>query len=335
MSKNQNNKIAIIGSGALSTALGKVLFDSGEKNIIIYGVDKGELESLAIGKNTKYFPETVNLPHFKTTSNISEALDGATHVVLAVPSKLMNIVFENVLNNLNSNVLIINGSKGFYPGLGTSLHEGLMITSKNNQFVRGVVSLIGPSHAEEIVLALPTIVASVDYNKELCEEVQMLFNNDYFKVYVQTDVKGAEVGAAYKNVLAIASGISWGLGYGVNTEAALLTRGLAEMLRFNKAMGGQVETIIGLTGIGDLIVTATSDLSRNFTFGKEFAKNGRVALETNKTVEGLVALDYINSIGKEKGLELPIVYYLYELIHNPDKKDDIIKKLWSRSLKQE
>lgn len=324
------NKITIIGSGAMATATSKVIFDSGYENITIYGIDKGELSDLEKGINTNYFPKSIQLPNFHVEENIKHALENAEYVILAVPSKFMDKVLEQVLDNLNSKVIIINISKGFYPGTHMSIHRGIKSITKNHSLVRGVVSLIGPSHAEEIVQSMPTIVAVVDTDKKILKETQKLFNNDYFKTYMQTEVKGAEVGASYKNVLAIASGIASGLGYGINTMAAILTRGIAEMLRFNKAMKGKDKTIMGLTGIGDLIVTATSDLSRNYTFGKTIGLKGIDAVDETKTVEGLTALKVIYEIGKEKNIYLPIVNSLNDIIFNKGKVQEVITILWNK-----
>lgn len=332
-----NNKIAIIGSGAMATAVAKVLTDTSKvnPNIVIYGVNEEELKELSNGMNSKYFPNSIKLPKFTTSTSMSETVKDAKYVILAVPSKTMDIVIAEVLGSINSEALFINVAKGFFPRTKLSIHEGIVEVTKHNEFVRGVVSLIGPSHAEEIVMQVPTAVAAVSKHNDLNEEVQKLFSNSYFKVYSQRDVKGAMAGAAYKNVLAIASGMVSGLGFGINTTAALLTRGLNEMSHFNKSQGGKKETIMGLTGIGDLIVTATSDLSRNFTFGKEFVKNNKVALEKNSTVEGLVAIDYIYEIAKEEKLELPIVSFLHGVIHGKKKVEDFKTELWDRKLKEE
>ncbi len=330
------NKIAIIGSGALGTALAKVLVDAGSTNIMIYGIDEDEIAELSKGFNTKYFPNSIDFPKFNASTNIEEVLMDASFVVIAVPSVAMPVVFPQIVGTLNSEVLIVNGSKGFYPGTQQSLHEKMEELSKGHEFVRGVVSLIGPSHAEEIVLEMPTTISSVNKKYELCREVQELFSNEYFRIYTQTDVKGAEVGAAYKNVLAIASGMVDGLGFGINTVAALLTRGMAEMARFNKAMKGKKETIMGLTGLGDLIVTATSNLSRNYTFGKNMAIQGKKkALSSKATIEGLAALDVIYQIGKDKELELPIVNFLYQVVHGNLEPKDFIRNFWGRDLKAE
>ncbi|CAM9104648.1 NAD(P)H-dependent glycerol-3-phosphate dehydrogenase [Mycoplasma marinum] len=329
------NKITIIGSGALGTALAKVLFDSGHENIFVYGIDNQELNELKNGKNTKYFPETIDLPNFNVESDIKKALDGASYVITATPSFTMASVVESIQENMNSEFLLINGSKGFFPGTSKSLHEGMKEATRNNPKIRGVVSLIGPSHAEEIVKQAPTTICAVDNDRNLASEVQNIFRNDYFRVYVQTDVKGAEAGAAYKNILAIAAGIAVESGLNINTLAGLLTRGLNEMLTFAKTIGGKEKTIIGLTGVGDLIVTAMSDLSRNRQFGREFFKNGKKALETKKTVEGLTALKHVYKIGREMKIELPIVNALYSVIFGEEKPEDLKKYLWKRSLTNE
>ncbi len=331
-----NKKITIIGSGALGTSLAKVLVDAGHKNVVVYGIDAAELKDLENGYNTKYFPKTTKLPKLKTESNLKDALADASYVVTAVPSFTMKKVIEDIQENMNSQFLLINGSKGFFPGSTLSLHEGMTLATKGNDNVRGVVSLIGPSHAEEIVKEAPTTICAVDFNEEAAKEVQELFRTNYFRVYVQTDVKGAEVGAAYKNVLAIAAGIIVEEGMGINTLAGLLTRGLNEMLVFAKTVGGKEKTVIGLTGVGDLIVTAMSDHSRNRQFGRSFVREGsEKALSTNKTVEGLVALKNIYEIGKAENLELPIVYSLYSIIYEGEKLDDLQKEFWNRDLKPE
>lgn len=330
------NKITIIGTGTFATALAKILYDGGHKNLLLYGIDSQELEELQKGKNSKYFGPETNLPHFKTTNNLEKALENSTYVVLAVPSKAIKNVFENLLSKLKNKVLIVNGIKGSIPNSENTLHQDLITMVQNNPNVRGVVSLLGPGHAEEIVKEKYTAVAIISKEKALCKEVQKLFNNRYFRTYIQVDIMGAEVGAIYKNVLAIASGMCAGRDYGVNTMAALLTRGVSEMQKFNQAMGGKKETIYGLTGFGDLIVTATSDLSRNYQFGYELAKKGaKTALTTPRTVEGLSGLNFVIKTAKQKKLDLPIAQVLYKVIYQGVTIDQGMKELWERELKAE
>ncbi|MCR8613312.1 MAG: NAD(P)H-dependent glycerol-3-phosphate dehydrogenase [Mycoplasma sp.] len=330
------NKVSIIGTGAMATAVGKVIYDSGFKNIQFYGIDEKEISDLKNGKNTKYFSEEINLPSFEVSTDLNEVLHETNYIILVVPSKVMNIVMKNILNDLKSDVVIINASKGFYPETNFSLHEGILNATKNNKYVKNIVSLIGPSHAEQIVIEMPTTVALVSEDEEVIKNIQKLFNNNYFRTYLQTDVKGAEVGAAYKNALAIASGIVSGLGYGINTTAALLTRGISEMSIFNDFIGGEQKTLMGLTGLGDLIVTAMSPLSRNFSFGKELAKFGvDNAFNTDKTVEGIESVKYIAKISRTSNIDLPIINFLYDVIFEKRDIKKLLKELWNRDLKSE
>ncbi|WP_041363130.1 NAD(P)H-dependent glycerol-3-phosphate dehydrogenase [[Mycoplasma] mobile] len=332
---NKTNKISIIGSGAMATAMAKVLYDSGNTNIFIYGIDEKELEDLKIGKNAKYFSTDIKLPSFNTTKDLKIALDKTDYIVLAIPSIFIQATFLEILKLLNSKVLVISVSKGFYPNSFLSIHEGLSKDSKSNEFVRGVVTVTGPSFAEEIIKEQLTTICAVDSNIKNAQEVQKLFSNKYFKLYVQSDVIGAEVGASFKNVLAIFSGIANQQGYGINTLASILSRGLKEMKLYNDKVGGKLSTLLGLTGVGDLILTATSPLSRNFSFGKEFVINKSKALETVKTVEGLKALENIYRSNKKYGLDLPIISSLYELIFENISLEEFKEKIWNRTLKSE
>ncbi|MGL5308623.1 MAG: NAD(P)H-dependent glycerol-3-phosphate dehydrogenase, partial [Metamycoplasmataceae bacterium] len=277
---NINNKIAIIGSGALGTAFSNILQDSNYKNIIIYGIDDKELSELKIGKNSKYFSNNEIIYPTRTTNNLKEALDSAKYIVLALPSIVIPNILKDIKDNINSEVLIISGSKGFYPGTDFGLHQGIEREIKNISNIRGIVSILGPSYAEEMLKKGFTTVASVSNSLALCEEVQQLFSNSYFKIYTQTDVIGAEAGGIYKNILAIASGMLTEYGFKINTTAAFITRGIHELSIFNKYLGGKPDTIIGLTGLGDLILTSMSDLSRNYTFGREFVRNKEKAFSS-------------------------------------------------------
>ncbi|MBN0919261.1 NAD(P)H-dependent glycerol-3-phosphate dehydrogenase [[Mycoplasma] gypis] len=330
-----NNKITVIGSGSMGTACAKVLHNNGH-NVVVYGIDDNELNDLKNGKNLKYFPETTKLPKFNVSNNLKEALDKTDYVLLAVPSKFMDKVFEDVLANVNSNIIFINVAKGFYPGTIVPLHSAIKEKTKDNPNVLGVVSLIGPSHAEEIVKDSITVVDAVDSDINKAKKVQELFSNSNFRVYTQTDEIGAEIGSIYKNVLAIASGILYGKNYGINTRAALITRGLVEMRKYAEYNHGKLETLFGLTGIGDLIVTAFSEFSRNFSFGTLYAKEGKKALETKMTVEGLTALKTIHeNIIVKNIMELPITEGLYKVIYEDYDIDKMLKLLITRDLKSE
>lgn len=255
---------------------------------------------------------------------------------MAVPSTVVDIVYPQVLANITSEVIIVNGIKGFYPDTEKIIHSGLVEHSKGNKFIKGVVTLTGPSHAEEIVKEYITAVVAVSKNKVNNTLVQDLFTNKYFRVYSQTDIVGAEIGSIYKNILAIASGATYALGYGINTHALILTRGMVEMSKMIKAYKGKLTTAYGLTGLGDLIVTAGSKLSRNYMFGQDIVKNGiKKALESKVTIEGLNALKTMYSKSLEKKLDLPILESIYSVVFEKSDIKKEILKLLSRPQKTE
>ncbi|MGL4343250.1 MAG: NAD(P)H-dependent glycerol-3-phosphate dehydrogenase [Metamycoplasmataceae bacterium] len=328
-------KILIIGSGALGTAFSNILFDAGQKNILIYGIDEKELQELQEGHNTKYFSKDSLIHKVNTTNNLEKAIANVSYIVLALPSIVIPEIIKKINKFLDNDAIIISGSKGFWPNSEKPLHTGMVDALKNNENVRGVVSILGPSYAEEMVNRSFTIVSAVSSSDDLCQEVQKLFSNNYFRVYRQTDVTGSEVGAIYKNILAIGAGILTQSGFKINTIAAFITRGIHEMSVFNDYLGGSISTIMGLTGLGDLILTSMSDLSRNRTFGKNFVLDRQKALSSNTTLEGLHALKIVEKIRKEKGINLPIVECLYQIIYNDKDITKSIPYLWDRELKAE
>ena len=204
--------------------------------------------------------------------------------------------------------------------------------------IRGVVSLMGPSFAKEVANHQRTAVCAVGHNQKCNEEVQHLFSNDYFRVYTQDDVIGAEIGAGMKNIIAIASGILSGLGYENNSRAALITRGLAEITRFGLAKGAKEKTFLGLTGIGDLFLTCSSPMSRNFSAGVEIgeADSGENFLKNNKTtVEGIEACRLVHQEAKRIGVSVPITDAIYAILFHRLRPSAVVSLLMNRALKAE
>ena len=307
-------KITVIGSGALGTALANILIDSGQTNVVVYGIDQQELQDLEKGMNTKYFQD-YRFHKMKTSNDLNDALSDAHYVVLAIPSIVIDDILEAIIKKSPQGTLIINGCKGFYPKTQKPLHSGIEAKIKKIPNIRGVVSILGPSFASEMIKKSLTTIVAVSSNDEQLQEVQKMFYTSYFKLYAQKDIIGAEVGGIYKNVLAIGAGMLVESGYKINTLASYLTRGLSEMSRFNQFMGGKEKTIFGLTGLGDLILTATDNNSRNFSFGREFIRNGKGKTE-NITLEGLTALNVVEEIRKKNHLNLPIARSIYNIIFN-------------------
>ena len=331
-------KCTIIGSGTWGTALGQVLADNGN-DVIIYGIDEKEIYDISHNhQNSKYFSNEVILPNnIKATSSLSEALEEVEVIVIAVPSISYRIVLNNIKDLLNKKVHIVSVAKGFDPLTLKRMSEVVREVIPSSLRYE-VVSLLGPGHAEEVILRLLTCITSTCVDEEEAKFIQQVFANNYFRVYAQTDEVGAEYGAAIKNAIAIASGITQGIGLGDNATAALVTRGLVEMIRLGTLCGGKKETFIGLTGIGDLLVTCNSKHSRNYQAGLQIGKDNSAELflkNNTKTVEGIRTAKILYELSKEKNIEMPIVESVYKVLFENEKPSDAITKLMARELKKE
>ena len=331
-------KCTILGSGTWGTALGQVLLDNGN-DVIIYGIDENEINDININhQNSKFFPQDVVLPeNVKATTSLEKALEDVELLVVAVPTFAYRDVLSKVKPLLNKKIHIISAAKGFDPATLKRMSEVIReIIPLNNRYE--VVSLIGPGHAEEVILRMLTCITSTCIDEKEAEFIQKIFANRYFRVYVQTDEIGAEYGVAMKNAIAIASGILCGLGMGDNAKAALVTRGLVEMIRFGELAGGKANTFIGLTGIGDLMVTCNSYHSRNFQAGLEIGKadSSEEFLKNNKkTVEGIKTAKIVYEMAKEKNVEVPIIEAVYQVLYESHKPSELMYKLMTRELKKE
>lgn len=326
-------KIAILGSGALGSSLANVLMDTRNIDVMVYGIDKQELKDLSNGKNSKYFPNT-NLNKMNVTDNLEIALKDADYILIAIPSKFIANILKDINRIAQKEFIIINGSKGFLNDE-QSIYTGIKEFFKNNEKFKGVASLTGPSFAEEIANKQKTAIAVVNEDEKICYEIQEFFRTSYFKLYAQTDVIGSELGGIYKNVLAIGSGILHGMGLEMNTIAVYLTRGMKEMQVLNKFLGGKNETIYGLTGLGDLLLTSLSNKSRNFSYGYAFAQNPELANKQTTTREGLIALEKINQMRNKFNLYLPIAEMLIKILQEKIEINEAIQVLWDKEVKQE
>ena len=324
-------KVAILGSGSWGCALANVLSDN-KHEVIIWGISLEQVSDINENhKNSIFFEESLN-EDIRATLNIEDIKDSEC-VVLAVPSNAIEEVLSTAVNVLNKPAYFINVAKGFHP----VTHKRLSVVIEE-AIPSDKRKAIGPSHAEEVIKRLLTVVNAVSEDEEAARVIQNLFSNEYFRVYRSTDVVGAEYGVAIKNIMAIASGILAGVGQGDNARAALITRGLAEMTRFGVAKGGELSTYLGLDGVGDLIVTCSSMHSRNFTAGLQIGKDGnseKFWRENKRTVEGVAACKVIYEEAKNMGIEMPITSAVYEVLYNNAKPQEIITELMMRKLKSE
>lgn len=329
-------KTVVIGSGSWGTALAQVLCDK-QEDVIIYGLDKDEINDIELHhKNSKYFEHVELNPKLHATCDIAVVKD-ADVIVLSVPSIAIEAVCKQISKLVMKKVIIINTSKGFHPVTNDRMSNVIRQAMPADR-LSSVVSLIGPSHAEEVVVRMLTTICAVSQNEEDAKKIQHLFSNEYLRVYRGNDEVGSEIGVAVKNAIALASGMLAGLGYGDNTRAALITRGLAEMIRFGVAFGGRQETFMGLTGMGDLIVTCTSEHSRNFQAGFQIGKtkNAKEFLATNtKTVEGIRTAKIVHDVAVEHNINMPIVTEIYRVLYEDKDPVESARDLMLRELKPE
>ncbi len=329
-------RIAVIGSGSWGTALANILATNNH-DVVIWGKSEAEIEEIDKHKtNSKYFENVKLNSNLKATTSF-ESLHDMDIFLLAVPSIAIEEVCQKISNIIDKKVIIINVAKGFHP----VTHDYLMDVIRKNipkDKLQAVVSLIGPSHAEEVVIGQLTAVNAVSKDLEAATIVQDLFSNDTFRVYTNDDEIGSQIGVAIKNIIALASGVAKGLGHGDNARAALITRGLAEMSRYGVYFGGRMETFLGLCGVGDLVVTASSEHSRNFQAGYLVGKDNGLKTYNesyDKTVEGVFAAKIVHDVALENNIEMPITAQVYEVFYNSKSPEIAIKELMARDLKHE
>ena len=329
-------RIGFIGTGSWGTALANVLADNGH-DVLMWGRSEREVSDINLNhKNTLYFEDVLLNNSIQATLDF-ESLKGMDVYLLAVPTAAVEEVSLRLNSLINKPAIIINVAKGFHP----VTHDLLSVVIEKSidpSKRLGVVSLIGPSHAEEVVLRKLTTVNAVCVDGVVALQIQKLFSNDYFRVYRNADVIGCQIGVAVKNIIAVISGAAAGLDLGDNARAALITRGLAEMTRYGIHFGAQPETFLGLCGVGDLIVTCSSEHSRNFQAGFQIGQaNSAVEFmkHITKTVEGIHATKVVYDVCQEEGIDMPLTTEAYRVLYEGKRPSDAIKDLMNRELKDE
>ncbi len=324
--------VGVLGTGTWAMALSSVLLDNNHK-VIMWGRDENQLTSLRkTGKNHKYKLDCVLTGNIDFTSDINHLSD-VEFLVIAVSTQNIRKVISKFLH-LNKDTVIVNVSKGIEIDTLKLVNDIVDDFFAENKFV----VLSGPSHAEEVARRLPTTIVSTSFDKSIAERVQKLFFTDYLRVYTNSDVIGVELIGALKNIIALASGISDGIGYGDNTKAALMTRGMAEIKRLGTVMGAVESTFDGLAGIGDLIVTCTSMHSRNRRCGILLGEGYSLEEAIEKigmAVEGVSTLKAAYNLSVIKGVEMPITRALYEFVYEGGEPRELVHSLMNRKPKSE
>ena len=326
--------IAIIGSGSWGVALAVHLAKMGHK-IKIWSFQKEEADLINNERRCKFLPE-VKLPeNIECSTSYQEVLKDAELVLQVTPSKFTrNIVkeYKQYINTEKQPIVIC--SKGIEKDTALTLDEVVKEEIPNAR----IGALSGPSHAEEVSIAIPTVLVIASKDEELKTLVQNTFMNEYMRIYTSNDVKGVELGGALKNIIAFCSGVAAGIGCGDNTFAALITRGLVEIRKLGVALGGEKETFYGLSGLGDLIVTCLSEHSRNRKEGKLIGQ-GKTIEETKKevgmTIESIDNIEVAKQLSDKLGLELPILNTVYDILYNNLNPKKAVELLMTREKKDE
>ena len=326
----------ILGAGSWGCATGLQLARM-KHDVIIWGRDAEQIKRMQETRENKRYLPGVKFPD--NVSFVSDAVEKyipkCEYIIVAVPSHVFREIVEKVKPHFSHQQTLMWITKGLDPETNQLLHY--VVQEMLGDTVKLAV-LSGPSFAEEVAEDLPTAVTIASNDKHVAEKLVKLFHSPRFRVYASTDIVGVEVGGAMKNVLAIAVGIAQGLGCGANAQAALITRGLAEMMRLGKELGGLPETFMGLTGVGDLILTCTNDMSRNRRFGVAVGKgqSREAALKSiDQVVEGLKTAKEIYSLKKKYPIDMPIVEQVYKVLYENVPPSQALEALLAREPKGE
>lgn len=330
-------KITVFGMGSFGTALANVLAENGH-TVLMWGKNEDSVKELNDNhQNKRYLKDVVLNSSIKATSDIKEAVNFTDIYLMALPTKAMREVTSEIDNLIDTKKTFIHVAKGIENDTFKRVSE-MIEDSISEEHNGGIGVLSGPSHAEEVVIKQPTTVAASSKDEKVSKLIQDLFMNDYLRVYTNNDLVGVELGGALKNIIAVASGIVAGMGYGDNAKAALMTRGLAEISRLGEKLGADPMTFLGLGGIGDLIVTCTSTHSRNYTLGFKLGQGQTMdeALnEMNMVVEGIYTTNSVYHLAKQQNVDMPITNALYKVLFEDNPVKDSVKDLMGRDKKSE
>ncbi|MDD2463353.1 MAG: NAD(P)-dependent glycerol-3-phosphate dehydrogenase [Desulfobulbus sp.] len=331
------DKVAMIGAGSWGTALALLLARKGV-NVTLWDRDVEHIQNLSQdGENKRYQPGHSFPDCLHVSPDLSQAVNGAQCVVMVVPSHGYREVYRQLFPLLPEGTLIVSAVKGIEIASGLTM-TGVMLQEACSGKPLHLGVLSGPSFAKEVADQQPTAVTVAFSDHDAAQSVQQLFSTDYFRVYSSNDVIGLEISGAMKNIIAIAAGICDGLGYGLNTRAALMTRGLAEITRIGVALGGQQQTFAGLGGMGDLVLTCTGDLSRNRTVGLKLGSGltlDQALSEMKMVAEGVKTSKSCYSLAKSLKVEMPILEQVYQVLYEDKQCADAVRELFKRDLKHE
>ena len=332
-----DKSVGVIGAGSWGTTLADLLAKKGHKVTLWAYEHELVREMQDTRENSIYLPGISLADNLCFTGSLQEAVSDKELLLFVIPSQIVRSVLAATMPYIRSGAIIVSASKGIEVDtlkLVSQVYEELLLPDNYRRFA----VLSGPSFAREVALEMPTAVVAAAADPIVAKDVQDAFTCNYFRVYTNRDVTGVELGGAVKNVIAIAAGISDGLGFGANTRAALITRGLAEISRLGIALGARGETFSGLAGMGDLVLTCTGDLSRNRTVGIQLGQGRTLAAilsEMRMVAEGVKTTESTCLLALKMGVEMPIASKVNDILYNDRPARDAVIELMSRNLRAE
>ena len=328
-------RICILGAGSWGTALA-IQAARNNHNTIIWGHNADHMRALQYERtNSRYLPGLTLPDNLTVTNTLKTAVQFSKIVLIAVPSHAFATTLTNIKADLNPNATIAWATKGLNHEDGSFLHQSV-ISQLGEKTPMAILS--GPTFAMEVAQGLPSAISIASQQPHCATELADIFHSAHFRTYTSTDIIGTQIGGATKNVLAIAAGIADGLGYNANTRSALITRGLAEIIRLGQHLGGRQETFMGLAGLGDLILTCTDNQSRNRRFGIGLGQGKKahdLIAEINQEIEGIAATEQIHRLAQHLKIDMPITEQIYQILYQNTAPSHAVKTLLAREQRDE
>ncbi len=328
--------VTILGAGSWGTTLA-IILNQNQHQVTCWSFDKKDVESInASAENKKFLPGIILPKEIKFTNDLVDSMNGAEVVVVAVPSHAVRSVVKALDPDKNQDLIWVNVAKGIENN--TLLRVSEVIAEAGNISPHKIAVLFGPTHAEEVSRKIPSAIVSASIDRGTATLVQDLFMTDYLRVYANLDITGVELGGALKNIIAVAAGICDGAGFGDNTKAALITRGLAEINRIGVKLGANPDTFAGLSGMGDLIVTCTSQHSRNRYVGEQIGKGRKLQVVLEEMVmvaEGVKTTASAHELSLREKIEMPITEQVYMALFEDKPPVEAMRDLMTRDAKIE
>lgn len=331
----RSKQVAVIGAGSWGTALALVAAHN-HHQVTLWAREPEIARGIEATRRNPFYLSDIELPgNIRATTSIEEALVGCDFALVVVPSHAMREVVDGMRPHFDRSVVLVSATKGVE---NSSLMRMDEVIADVLGFEPRFVALSGPSFAREVAMGDPTAIVAASVNLDWSELIQRELSSSVFRVYTNTDVVGVELGGAVKNVVAIAAGVVRGLGLGTNAVAAIITRGLAEMTRLALAQGARVETMAGLAGLGDLVLTCTGELSRNRRVGIELGKGRKLAEilgDTREIAEGVKTTQSVYELGRRLEIDMPITSSIHALLYEDKPAAEAANELMGRPLKRE